>query len=215
MLASSTLLFVDDAPANLNVLRDLFEPLGCRTLVATSGTVALQIIQKVIPDLVLMDVMMPGPNGFEVCRLMQQNASMAKVPVIFLTASHEPDAVVEGFQAGGVDYVAKPFRHEEVVARVRTHLKIAQLTKELLDKNRQLERLTGDLRAHQVELESALSRVKTLRGLLPICAHCKKIRNDEGYWQAVESFIKAHSDAEFTHGICPACVKTCYPSYAH
>jgi PleD family two-component response regulator len=213
MTPPSTLLFVDDAPANLSVLRDLFEPLGYRTLAATSGMAALQISQKIVPDLVLLDVMMPGLDGFETCRLMRQSPALAQVPIIFLTASNEPDAVMEGFHVGGVDYVTKPFRHEEVVARARTHLEVAQLNKTLIEKNHQLEQLTTQLKARQIELEEALARVKSLRGLLPICAHCKKIRDDKGYWQGVENYVRAHSEAEFTHGICPTCLKDHFPEY--
>jgi hypothetical protein len=96
-----------------------------------------------------------------------------------------------------VDYIAKPFRQEEVCARVRTHLYLRALVKEK-------EKLIG-------ELKEALAKVKTLSGLLPICSSCKKIRDDKGYWNQIETYIRERSEADFTHGICPKCAKMLYP----
>jgi len=98
-----------------------------------------------------------------------------------------------------MDYITKPVKVEAVLARVNTHLTIRRLQKDLEEKNAQLQ--------------EAFDNIKTLKGLIPICANCKKIRDDEGYWHQVEGYIRDHSEAEFTHGICPDCAMTLYPEF--
>jgi response regulator RpfG family c-di-GMP phosphodiesterase len=140
---------------------------------------------------------MNGIDGFETCLALKKSDATKDIPVIFLTVSKETEAVVNGFACGGVDYIAKPFRQEEVCARVRTHLYLRALVKEK-------EKLIG-------ELQEAMAKVKTLSGLLPICSSCKKIRDDKGYWNQIETYIRERSEADFTHGICPKCAKMLYP----
>jgi len=120
--------------------------------------------------------------------------------------------------AGGVDYITKPFQADEVLARIKTHLSLTALQKELENKNLILqdeieERKQIELEHEKLieELQSALTEVKTLRGFLPICANCKNIRNDEGYWEQIEVYIKDRSDVDFSHSICPDCVAKLYP----
>jgi len=120
----AAVLIVDDAPENLAVLRKLMVEQGYQTFVATSGERALKIARRVHPDLVLLDVMMPGMDGFETCRQLKANASTARIPVIFMSARTGTDDVVAGFDLGAVDYIAKPLRMAEVSARVRTQLQI-------------------------------------------------------------------------------------------
>jgi signal transduction histidine kinase len=98
-----------------------------------------------VPDLVLLDVMMPGIDGFEVCRRLKADPKTAEVPIIFITAESETDRVVEGFDVGGIDYIKKPFHDREVLARVRTHLNVDRLTRELADKNEELERANAEI----------------------------------------------------------------------
>ena len=206
-----TILVVDDIPANLNVLRHFLEPAGYRMLGATSGPAALSIVARTQPDLILLDVAMPGIDGFETCRQLKQLPEGQPIPVLFVTARNEPEALVEGFNAGCVDYIVKPFHKAEILVRVQTHVQIARLHQALSRRNAELERLTAELTARQQELEEALANLKTLRGLIPICAHCKKIRDDRGFWQQVETYVMQHSDAQFSHGICPECVKIHFP----
>ena len=120
----AAVLIVDDAPENLAALRKLMVEQGYQTFVATSGERALKIARRVHPDLVLLDVMMPGMDGFETCRQLKANASTARIPVIFMSARTGTEDVVAGFDLGAVDYIAKPLRMAEVCARVRTQLQI-------------------------------------------------------------------------------------------
>ena len=124
------LLIVDDTPANLSLLYKLLEPMHCRVSVANSGEKALQVAEALYPDLILLDVMMPGIDGFATCRRLRESAATRDTPVIFITAKSTLDDVVQGFTAGAVDYISKPFRAEEVRARVETHLKLRLLRKE-------------------------------------------------------------------------------------
>jgi DNA-binding response OmpR family regulator len=211
--STPAILIVDDIAENLNVLRHVLEPAGYRILGATSGEAALQIAARVVPSLVLLDVMMPGLDGFATCRALKQDPLTRHVPVVFVTAREDPAAVVQGFQAGGVDYVVKPFNREEVLARVQAHVQLHSLARALARRNRELEELAAQLRSRQAELEAALASIKTLRGLIPICCHCKKVRDDRGFWQQVEAYVAEHSSAQFSHGICPECMRAYYPEF--
>lgn len=206
-----TILVVDDLPTNLNLLRIVLEPEGYRILGATSGAAALQIMNRTLPDLILLDVMMPDMDGFETCRQIKQNDLFQPVPVVFITARHDADALVAGFKAGGIDFLTKPFSREEVLTRVRVHIDNSRLQRSLLERNRELETLNGELVRRQQQLEDALARIKTLKGLIPICSYCKKIRNDRGFWQQVELYVSQHSEADFSHSICPECIKIHFP----
>ncbi len=132
-------LIVDDVAANLKIFRDALQPQGYEILVATSGKAALRTAVAASPDLILLDVMMPEMNGYEVCQELKQNEATADIPIIFVTAKEDTQSVVEGFCVGGVDYITKPFEHSEVRVRLQTHLTIKRLRDELKEKNDQLE----------------------------------------------------------------------------
>lgn len=143
----ATALIVDDNPTNLNVLFNSLSTAGFKVLVAQDGPSALQQAQQARPDVILLDVMMPGMDGFETCNRLKHDAATAQVPVIFMTALHETSDKIKGFQTGAVDYVTKPLQHEEVIARISTHLRLRRLqnilerkTKELEAKNRELKK---------------------------------------------------------------------------
>jgi len=153
------ILLVDDVPANLAVLTSALEPLGYDIYAVPNGTIAMQVAARVKPDLILLDVMMPGVDGLETCRRLKQSDATREPPVIFITARGELENVVEGFRSGGVDYVVKPFQIEEVLNRVATHLRISRLTRELREKNHALEARTLELTAEierRREAETAL-----------------------------------------------------------
>ena len=138
-LRGARLLLVDDVPANLDVLCALLEGADYRISIAPDGAIALRLAAQTAPDLILLDVVMPEMNGFEVCRRLKQDPKTEHIPVIFITAENQTEGVVEGFEAGGVDYIAKPFQDAEVLVRVKTHLSLSRLTRELETKSTALE----------------------------------------------------------------------------
>lgn len=169
------ILIVDDNPQNLQFLGKLLATSGYSLCIAQNGLEALEFVKTKLPDLILLDVMMPKMNGYDVCKRLKSQQSFKHIPVIFLTARTEPDDIVKGFEVGGVDYVTKPFNSVELLARVKTHVEL-----------------------------------KMLRGFLTICSKCKNVRDDEGTWQRLETYIEAHSETLFSHGLCPACMQEMY-----
>ena len=122
------ILLVDDVPENLDVLHKMLGESGFTIFVAPSGEIALNLVNQSKPDLILLDVMMPGIDGYEVCRRLKENDETRDIPVIFVTAKTETIDTVQGFLVGGVDYITKPFKFEEVLIRVKTQLKLSQTT---------------------------------------------------------------------------------------
>ena len=186
-----TIMVVDDTPANLNLLQKMLQTKGYRVLAFPDGKMALAAVARHAPDLILLDINMPEMDGFEVCERLKADAVLKEIPVIFISALTETEDKVKAFALGGVDYVTKPFQFEEVNSRVETHLRLRRQQLELEEEHRRLQQ--------------ALDEVRTLRGIVPICAYCKKIRDDAGYWSQVEKYVSDHTEAKFSHGICPAC----------
>ncbi len=139
------ILLVDDQPANLAVLTAALEPAGYEILAAPTGAAALKVALRARPDIILLDILMPEMDGLETCRRLKQDEATLDIPVIFITARSELESLVEGFRAGGVDYVVKPFQTDVVLSRVATHLHLSRLTRELREKNRVLELRTQEL----------------------------------------------------------------------
>jgi DNA-binding response OmpR family regulator len=135
----ATILIVDDIPDNIGVLLDFLMDKNFRVLVAEDGESAIEQVMFLKPDLILLDVMMPGIDGFETCRRLKENNLTSDVPVIFMTALSDLDDKVRGFNSGAVDYITKPIQHEEVLARINTHLSLQQLREELKQTNDELE----------------------------------------------------------------------------
>jgi two-component system sensor histidine kinase/response regulator len=131
-------LVVDDIAANRNLLGETLEPNGYEVLLASNGLMALKVAAKAKPNLILMDVNMPDMDGYEACAQLKADPDLAEIPVIFITANDDQESLVKGFEAGGVDYIAKPFKEKEVLMRVETHLKIRTLTKALEETNAEL-----------------------------------------------------------------------------
>lgn len=125
------ILIVDDNMKNIQVLGNLLKEQEYEIAIATNGQSALNFLENMIPDLILLDVMMPGMSGYEVCREMRRTEGLIEVPVIFLTAKSESKDILEGFNSGGMDYISKPFQSAELLARVRTHLELQRTKKEL------------------------------------------------------------------------------------
>ncbi|MCC7261718.1 MAG: sigma-54-dependent Fis family transcriptional regulator [Candidatus Latescibacteria bacterium] len=149
------ILVVDDVSANIGLLRDILEEQGYRIAVATNGKGALHAAVSAAPDLILLDVMMPEMDGYETCRRLKAEADTQEIPVIFITARDEQESLLAGFRAGGVDYIVKPFKKEEVLIRVQTHLEISRLNRELRQKNQELARANEDLRQEMARRQEA------------------------------------------------------------
>jgi len=186
------ILIAEDDAVSRRRLEATLQKWGYEVLAVEDGLAAWEVLQgEMPPPLAILDWMMPGMDGIEVCRKVRERSPSRPLYIIVLTARGSREDVVAGLQAGGDDYVTKPFHREELHARVKVGLRVLQLQMNLADRVR--------------ELEEALARVKQLQGLLPICSYCKKIRDDQNYWQQVEGYISEHSEAIFSHGICPDC----------
>jgi CheY-like chemotaxis protein len=142
----------------------------------------------------ILDWMMPDMDGLEVCRLVRQQQTATPIYIILLTAKAGKADVVEGLDAGANDYIFKPYNREELHARVRVGETVVNLQQSLA--------------ARVEELESALTQVKLLQGILPICSYCKNVRDDQNYWQQMETYISKYSEAQFSHSICPGCYES-------
>ncbi len=157
------ILIVDDEPKNLQVLGSLLREENLASAFAVDGHKALQIARKLHPDLILLDVMLPGLDGYEVCAALKQEEELAEIPVIFLTAKVQTEDVIRGLQVGGVDYVLKPFNSSELMARVRTHLELKRAREQLREINRNQTKFFSIV-AH--DLRNPLSGLRDLPGLL-------------------------------------------------
>ena len=153
------ILLVDDQPTNLDVLCRLLELEGYDVLLAPTGQVALNSATRVIPDLILLDVTMPEMDGYEVCRRLKENPKTETIPVIFITGRDLKEDIVAGFEAGGVDYITKPIQEEEVLIRVRTHVRMNKMAGELAAKNKELEEKNK-------ALEEGIAQRRVLKGQL-------------------------------------------------
>ena len=153
----ATILVVDDTPANLSVVSAFLDDAGYKVLVAEGGNDAREVIRLAPPDLILLDVLMPAPNGFETCSQLKADPETKDIPVIFMTALSDTLEKVKGFEAGGVDYITKPFHQEEVLARVKTHLALRQLQKEL-------EVQKGELQEHNRLLQAEIDAHTRTKG---------------------------------------------------
>ncbi len=155
------ILIVDDNPNNLEVLSETLAGNGLQVAIATDGDSAIDQIQYHKPDLILLDVMMPGISGFETCRILKNNPQTADIPVIFMTALADVANKVMGLSIGAVDYITKPFQYEEVVARVRVHLELRFLNRQVLEQTVELQRINLEL----LKLNQELQRLVNLDGL--------------------------------------------------
>lgn len=192
------ILVVDDSRTQQMALTAILRAEGpWEVVVVSSVSEALDVLRSGTEiDLILMDVVMPEMDGVQGCRLIKSCFDFADIPIIMVTIKRDEETLRQAFDAGAMDYINKPLSRVEVGARVRSALRL----KYEMDRRKSREK----------KLRDALTNVKQLSGLLPICAHCKKIRNDEGYWQQIEQYILEHSEADFSHGVCPECKEKLY-----
>lgn len=186
------ILIAEDDPVSRRYLELTLQKWGYEVVVTTNGAEAWQILMSQdTPGVAILDWMMPELDGLEICERVRASPRTAAAYVILLTTRDGLRDTVRGLESGADDYLTKPFDVEELRARVGVAVRVAQLQRSLEDRVRQLE--------------EALTKVRRLQGLLPICSYCKKIRDDRNYWQQVEGYISEHSEAQFSHGICPDC----------
>jgi two-component system, response regulator PdtaR len=200
--SSLNVLIAEDDFLVVEMVRGLLRQLG-HTLAghAANGQEAVEMTERLSPDVVLMDLKLPVLDGVEATRQVQQRCP---TPVVVLTAHESPTLVQQASQVGAGAYVVKP----PAAAEIDRAITIAMAR---FDDMTELRRLNQVLTTRNQELEQALEDIQTLRGLIPICASCKKIRDDKGYWQQVEVYVAEHTLAEFSHGLCPECAVRLYP----
>jgi CheY-like chemotaxis protein len=207
MAESIEILVVDDRPENLLAMEALLEQPGVRVVTAASGPETLSLMLEHDFALILLDVQMPGMDGFETAELIRGSDRTRHVPIIFVTAISKDQAhVFKGYDAGAVDYLKKPIEPAILLSKVKVFCEMSR-------KERLIRTQLAEIEEKNKQLEKQLQEIKTLRGFIPICSACKKIRNDEGYWEAIEVYIRDHSAAEFSHGLCPDCIETLYKKY--
>lgn len=186
------ILIAEDDLVSRRVLCATLEKFGYEVVVAADGAEAWAFLQSAdSPDLAILDWMMPEVDGVEICRRVREIASATPPYLILLTAKTSKEDMVIGLDAGANDYLTKPFDRAELRARVQVGVHVLELQRNLAERVSQLE--------------TALSQVKRLEGLLPICSYCKKIRDEHDYWQLVDNYLTEHTDVLFSHGICPDC----------
>ena len=229
------IVVVEDSMAQALQLQDLLEENGYSVTTARDGRDALALLEKGLPDLVISDVVMPEMDGYELCRIIKEDERWKDLPVILLTRQTEAEDIVRGLESGADSFVTKPYEPKLLISRIeyilvnrairrnpRTEMGIevffagrkrfihsdrvqildllfSAYENSLVQKKR-LEKLSK-------ELNDALSTIKTLHGILPVCANCKKIRDDAAAWKQAEAYMEEHPDAEFSSGICPDCAE--------
>ncbi len=186
------ILIAEDDVTSRRMLEAMLVKWGYEVVIACDGNEAWAILQtEHAPKLVILDWMMPGMDGVEICRKVRQDIEDSPFYLILLTMRDSKEDIVSGLRAGANDYISKPFNREELNARVHVGERVIELQSALATRIK--------------ELQEALAHIKTLQGIIPICSYCKKIRDDQQYWQQLESYISLHSGAQFSHGICPEC----------
>ena len=205
MHGSVRILVVDDSLETRSALQLILEGAGYRqVLLAESANEAFQrlsLANASAPaeevEVVLMDIMMRDTDGVEACRRIKADRRYRDLPILMVTAMKAGAFLETAFAAGAVDYVTKPINRLELLTRIGSALK--------------LKREMDQRKAREEMLEQALQEIKVLRGILPICARCKKIRDEQGQWHSVESYIKDHTEADISHLICPECLDKHFP----
>lgn len=194
------ILIAEDDLTCRTVLAGVLTKEGHEVTAACDGAEAWEMLQEPdAPRLVILDWMMPRLDGVDVVRLVRASPSPHPPYIVMLTAKGEKADIVAGLAAGANDYLPKPFDPDELRARIDVGRRMVEMQEELA---RRID-----------ELNDALEHIKTLRGIIPICSGCKKIRDDHGYWRQVEAYVAAHTDAEFSHSICPDCMARLYPEF--
>ena len=192
-----SILIIDDDPNLRKTLSDILRARGYETQAAGDGTEGLALLKQHAVHLALVDLRLPDISGLEV--LEKIKANQPSIEAIILTGNATLDSAIEATNRGAFSYLQKPYDIDQLLLHIRRAIEKQQAAAER-------EKLI-------IQLQEALEKVKTLRGFIPICASCKNVRDDKGYWTQVEAYVRDHSLAEFSHGICPECAKRLYPEY--
>ncbi len=233
-----TIMIVEDSHTQAVYLKKILMERGYTVTITHNGEEALSSLKRTTPNIVISDVLMPEMDGYELCDKIKSDENLHNIPVILLTTLSDPEDIIKGLKVGADHFITKPFKPDFLISHIQYIIINRELRKkgvadfgmeiyfggqkyfltsnriQILDllfstyeavihKNKELERLNR-------ELEESLRTIKQLKGLIPICSECKKIRNDKGYWEQLEVFLKTHSDIDFTHGLCPQCEKKYY-----
>lgn len=235
------ILVVEDSFTQAVRLQSLLEHNGYRVTTATDGSEALSLLERQHPTLVISDIVMPGMDGYELCRRIKSEPQTTDIPVILVTQLSEPEDILKGLECGADNFITKPYEENFLLSRIqyilinrRLRTKVCtDMGLEVFFANRR-HFITSDRiqildllfstyesalqKARELErankkLQEALETIKTLQGILPICSGCKKIRDESGEWHSLERYIGERSEAKFSHGLCPDCAKKLYPQY--
>ena len=199
MIADKTIKILvaeDEYLVSEDIIRGLKANGYVNIIEASDGEEAYEKTCSLKPDLILMDIKMPKCDGIQAARKIQE---CCPTPIVIITAYESPDTIVNAGAAGVSAFLTKPPQQDDIERAI------------VIAMARHAELM--EVRRLNKKLEQALEEVKRLQGILPICANCKKIRDDTGYWQQIESYIRDHSEAKFSHGICPDCTKKLYPEF--
>jgi len=235
------ILIAEDSHTQAAQLKYTLQKHNYTVVVCYNGDEAFKNIKKNKPTIVISDVLMPGIDGYELCRKIKSDRQLRNIPVILLTQLSDPKDIIRGLECEADHFITKPYNEDFLLSHIQYVLVNKELRKNsfaemgieiffagqkhfvtsdrmqildllfstyeaVLHKNNELERIN-------LELKKSIETIQKMKGLIPICSHCKKIRNDDGFWQQLEVFIRDHSDAEFTHGLCPDCEKEIYSKY--
>lgn len=196
------ILITEDDPISQRIVEGILKKRDYEVIIASNGKEAWEKFTSENIPLAIVDWMMPEIDGLELCRRIRDYERTKGIGehcyIIILTGKVTTGSVVEGLDAGADDFMTKPFDANVLLARIRSGERTVALKQRLNEKNKELEKTVR-------QLEEALIEVKKLKDLLPICSYCKKIRDDQDYWSEVEEYIGKHSEAKFSHSICPDC----------
>jgi len=195
-------LVVDDDRDLLLLVSEVLRKGGYQVREASTGRECLEAAEADPPDLVLLDVMLPDVTGIELCGRIKADERLKSAFVILLSGVQtSSDYQADGLNIGADGYIVKPVSNKELLARVQAMVRIKRAEDALREKEEEQRELI-------LKLGEALAEIKTLKGFIPICASCKKIRDHAGYWDQLEAYISKHTDAVFSHGLCPECADT-------
>lgn len=194
----------DDSMTRLALVKNL-EKWGYETVPVSDGDRAFEMLTaEAPPRLALLDWLMPGMEGIEICRKLKDLRDEPFIYTILLTIKNEKSDIVHALDNGACDFLSKPVHTGELRSRIAVGLRLVSAKENLIEVNTELAEKNR-------ALEKAFSEIKLLRGILPVCSQCRRIRNEDGEWDDLAAYVQKHSEAEFTHGLCPTCAKELYP----